>query len=262
LFYSSFFANPRGIVDALKAFKIWVRTGEQQHTHAWNAYITWLWQEESALLILSGLGALISILVAKSRLAIFVSLWALGLLGAYSLIHYKTPWLVLNFIIPMTIVVGCTAEAVFKNRRSWVKLAAAVLLCGALSVSLFQCIRLNFFHYDDEQEAYVYAHTQREFLGLLSDIQDAVDRAGTGKTTPITVTTPEYWPLPWYLRSYTNVGYWGTITINGASLVVGSESQQEQLEQALGDQYVRVGQYPLRPGVVLILYTRRDAVPG
>jgi uncharacterized protein (TIGR03663 family) len=258
--YSSFFTNPHGVVDALKAFKIWARTGEQQHTHVWSTYLKWLWQEEGSLLLLSAASAVILASLVKTRLGVFVALWALGLIAAYSLIPYKTPWLALNFIIPMAMVVGCAAERVFTTAKPWGKITAGILICGALSVSAVRCIRLNFYDYDDDRYAYVYAHTQREFLGLVNDIVQTADQAGTGKTTAIAVTSPDYWPLPWYLRDYTAVGYYGKVTNSKASIVVGSEGQQQELEQVLGEQYLLVGQYSLRPGVMLVLYTRKGSI--
>ena len=262
ILYSSFFTNPKGVLDALKALKVWARTGEQQHTHEWNTYLVWLWQQETPLLLLSAAGAVISAWLARTRFAVFAGLWALGMIAAYSLIPYKTPWLALNFIIPMAIVVGCASESVFTTVKPWGKIATGVLICAALAVSAVHCVRLNFYDYDDERNAYVYAHTQREFLGLVNDIVQAAAQAGTGKSTEIAVTSPDYWPLPWYLRDYSSVGYYGRVTNSKASIVVGSESQQEELEQLLGDEYVRAGQYSLRPGVVLVLYTKKSSVSG
>jgi hypothetical protein len=37
----------------------------------------------------------------KNSFALFCALWAFGLIAAYSLIPYKTPWLVLNFVVPL-----------------------------------------------------------------------------------------------------------------------------------------------------------------
>jgi uncharacterized protein (TIGR03663 family) len=262
IFYSSFFTNPKGVLDALKAFKLWARTGEQQHTHEWSTYLVWLWQQETPLLLLSAAGCVISAWLARTRFAVFAALWGTGLIAAYSLIPYKTPWLALNFIIPMAIVVGCASDSVFTTVKPWGKIAGGTLICAALAVSTVHCVRLNFYDYDDERNAYVYAHTQREFLGLVNDIVQAADQAGTGKSTEIAVTSPDYWPLPWYLRDYSSVGYYGKVTNSKASIVVGSESQQQELEQLLGDEYDRAGQYSLRPGVVLVLYTRKNSVSG
>jgi predicted membrane-bound mannosyltransferase len=162
----------------------------------------------------------------------------------------------------MAIAVGGAADEVYERMKSRGRIAAVLLLGPALTISAIQCIRLNFYHYDDERYAYVYAHTQREFLGLVSDIEEAANRAGTGEATAIAVTSPDYWPLPWYLRRYRGVGYFGKVTNNGAPIVVGSEAQQQQLEEDLGEGYVRAGSYTLRPGVVLLLYTRRDLAAG
>jgi uncharacterized protein (TIGR03663 family) len=258
LFYSSFFGNPGGLFDAVRAFRFWARTGEQQHTHVWSAYLGWLWQQESPLLLLSAAGVLIIVWGASNKFGVFASLWLLGLIAAYSLIPYKTPWLVLNFIIPMAIVVSCAADAIFTRMNPRQRIAAAFLLFGVVSFSAVQSIRLNFYHYDDDRYAYVYAHTQREFLGLVSEIGEVAEHAGTGKKTAIAVMSPEYWPLPWYLRDYVGVGYPGKVTGTASAIVVGSDAQQQDLEQVLGEQYVRVGSYGLRPGVVLVLYTRRD----
>jgi uncharacterized protein (TIGR03663 family) len=256
--YSSFFMNPGGIADALKAFKFWARTGGQQHTHAWTTYFIWLWQEESPLLLLAALAALSVIWKTEKMLVVFASLWWMGLLAVYSVIPYKTPWLTLNFIVPMAIAVGCASDVVYQRMKSRGRVMLVLLVGAALTVSAIQCIRLNFYHYDDDRYAYVYAHTHREFLGLVNDIEEAANRAGTREATTINITSPDYWPLPWYLRRYTGVGYFGKVTNNGAAIVVGSETQQQQLDDDLGDQYVRVGSYTLRPGVLLVLYIRRD----
>jgi hypothetical protein len=41
-------------------------------------------------------------------------------------------------------------------------------------------------------------------------------------------------------------------------IVVGSVEQEEELGAVLGEGYVRINTYPLRPGVTLVLYARRD----
>jgi hypothetical protein len=122
--------------------------------------------------------------------------------------------------------------------------------------------RLNFYHYDDDKYPYVYAHTYREFLPLVAELEELAKRAGSGRQTGITVTAPEYWPLPWYLRDYERIGFFGRMAETQEPLVVGSDDQEAELEAALGDRYTRVNSYPLRPGVSLVLYARRDLVEG
>ncbi|HEU5236694.1 MAG TPA: flippase activity-associated protein Agl23, partial [Pyrinomonadaceae bacterium] len=97
LFYSSFFTNyPKGVSDAFKTLNLW-RQRTHEHEHPWWQYIYWLFWEEGVLMVLAAFGALFALWRADNRLALFLSLWSFGLLAAYSLVGYKTPWICLNF---------------------------------------------------------------------------------------------------------------------------------------------------------------------
>lgn len=258
LLYSSFLTNPRGAGDAVKSLAIWARVGTTEHVSEWYRYLFWLWWHETPLLILGIAGAGLALWRAEDRLTIMASLWAIGLLAAYSIIPYKTPWLMLNFVIPLAIVSGYAVNAIYSQARVG---AVALAIAGAAIVaSLYQAIPLNFLHYDNEKYAYVYAHTQREVLPLIKEVEAIAGRAGTGEDTTISVTSAEYWPLPWYLRNYTRVGYHGRVVTFNDSIVIGSEEQEPELQPELGDQYKKVGSYLLRPGVVLVLYVRHNII--
>ena len=260
LFYSSFFQHGKGITDALETFKIWTRTGTSDfHSKPLNTYLWWLLQEEAPLLALGMFGAILALLRANNRFALFAALWAFGLLAAYSLVPYKTPWLMLNFIIPLTIVGGYGVDVLYQKEVAWKRMALA--LTGiALAAGMSQAVALNFFHYDDDRYPYVYAHTRREFLQLVRDIDRIASRAGTKTETSIAVASPDYWPLPWYLRDYKHVGYHGRVGTINEALVIGSSAQRSELQAALGNRYRQINSYTLRPGVDLVLYVRRDLV--
>jgi predicted membrane-bound mannosyltransferase len=116
LFYSSFFKNPKGVGDSLKAFDIWTKTGKSEfHAKPVYMYFQWLLQEESPLLALAALGALIALWRARrNRFALFAALWGFGLLAAYSLINYKTPWLALSMIVPFALVGGYAINSIYR----------------------------------------------------------------------------------------------------------------------------------------------------
>jgi uncharacterized protein (TIGR03663 family) len=261
LFYSSFLTYRQGVADSLKTFEVWARTGRKEHVHEWYTYLLWLWQADLAVLCLGALGVALAFRRGLNRFAVFAALWAVGIIAAYSLIPYKTPWLVLNFIAPLAITGGYGVEVLYRRvggdralRLFVVGLAAAALLFSA-----YQMIWLNFLHYDDDRYVYPYAHTVREFLPLVERIERFAASAGTGRQTPISITSQDYWPLPWYLQDYTHVGYYaGRVAVLNEPLVLGSESQQEELEAVLGERYRRIDSYPLRPGVTLVLYGRAD----
>jgi uncharacterized protein (TIGR03663 family) len=343
IFYSSFFSNWKGVRDALETFNFWTKTGKKEHVHEFSAYLKWLWQEESPLLVLGAAGIILAVWRGSNRLAIFIALWAFGILTAYSLVPYKTPWLMLNFIVPLAIIGGYAVEAIYKAGKNWQlygqvlalafiavalglmlsvaaigayrtdavgelrqlieqgasltlillieqgaaltlilsgvglslyqiyeegerrqifgKVLAVTLLVAALSVCGYQTVSLNFFNYDDDRFPYVYAHTRRETLKLVDEINRLAKRAGTNDQTGITITSPDYWPLPWYLRDYKRVGYFGQMTTASEPLIICREDQSAQVQAMLGDRYKKVGSYALRPGVILVLFARGDLSP-
>lgn len=258
LFYSSFFQHSKGVSDALDAFDIWTRTGTSDfHSKPRDTYLQWLLQEETPLLALGLLGAVLAVLLANNRFALFTGAWAFGMLAAYSLVPYKTPWLTLNFIIPIAMAGGYGLDVLYRKEVA-LKRAALALVGGALIFGTYQAVTLNFFHYDDDRYPYVYAHTRRELLQLVGEINRIAAQAGTQTETSIAIASPEYWPLPWYLRDYKRVGFHGRGSVSGDAVVIGSKAQERELQATLGDRYRQLNSYALRPGVELVLYVRRD----
>lgn len=331
-FYSSFFTNyPKGVHDGLQTLSFW-RKRTHEHPHPFLQYFEWLRLMESPLLLLGVVGAAISVWRGTNRLAVFAAQWAFGLLVAYSLVVYKTPWISLNFIVPLAIVSGYTLNQLYKKidepwlsfsltvgaivliayerfvrfsygddgnisgltwdfdiSKHWIAIVAILILAGyigyifysksdrmrpyphvyaafliALIVCGFQMILLNFRHYDDESYVYVYAHTKREMLAMLAQIDGVAKRLRTGDDTGVAIVSPDYWPLPWYFRDYKRVGYYPQIVSTTEPIIIGSKAQEEQLKATYGDRYdlvssgVDEGAFPLRPGVDLLLYVRRD----
>ncbi|MGB9181753.1 MAG: flippase activity-associated protein Agl23 [Pyrinomonadaceae bacterium] len=267
LFYSSFFTNwPKGFYDSLKTFQFWLKTGVEQHVHSWDTYLLWLQQEEAPIYVLGIVGSVWAVLKGRNRFAIFTGQWALGLLAAYSMVRYKTPWLTLNFIIPLAIIGGYAVQTLYEwcrnNQQRALVLTAAL---AAVAVCAYQTVQLNFRYYDDDRYAYVYAHTKRDLLVMMKEIERAAKRAGTNYDTGITITSPDYWPLPWYLRDYKHVGYFAQMTTTSEPIVIGRLDQDAQLNTMLGHTHQRIsssltptGAYTLRPGAEIVLYIRRD----
>lgn len=343
VFYSSFFRNWKGVGDAFRALQVWTDTGTGKevhgpaHQHPWYTYLKWLFQEESALLLLGAVGSALALWAGRNRFAVFAGAWGFGTLAAYSLVPYKTPWLVLNFTVPIALAggyaveelserlgwtetrvdrvatasvlgvafvalaagvwrltstpagglfngdltliialaagalaVGWCAWALLERRGSgsaWLDRAPALALAAvALAVGAFQTWRLNFREYDNDQYPYVYAHTRRQFLDLMRELEAVVERVGTGYATRIAVTsqgpgTDSYWPLPWYLNDYQGVGYYATppLDVDKIPILIGNATQDAQLRTSLAATHRKVGgTYQLRPGVDLVLYARSD----
>lgn len=311
LFYSSFFTNyPQGVYDSLKTFQFWTKTGKEAHVHPFITYVWWLLLQESALLILGTMGAMLAVLRPAKSFALFAALWAFGLMAAYSLIAYKTPWLSLNFIVPLALTSGVAIEWFYEELgrlavttpMRWYALAGILLiaigplpgvarvvdqimttnpwagLVGALQqtkihwktfIPGYQTVDLNFINYDNDDRyyVYVYAHTRRETLKLVDEINKLAQRTHQGADTGITIVSPDYWPLPWYLRDYKRVGYYGHMTPSTEPIIIARSDQAAEVQATFGDRYQQIhsgfntaGSFPLRPGVDLLLYARRELV--
>lgn len=263
LFYSSFFQHSEGIYDSLETFAIWTKTGQTAHVHPAHTYILWLFRQESPLLLMGAAGAAVVVLKPRNSLALFVALWAFGLIAAYSLIPYKTPWLALNFVVPLALIAGYVVQVIYELSGAQLRVVALVMLI-AVAVGTYQTIDLNFINYDNDKTyyVYVYAHTKRGMLDLvrnLEQIAEEKDKAQTG----MSIMSPDYWPLPWYLRNFSRVGYYGRMSASTEPIIIANETQKAEIERNFGELYRQVpsnepgGSFELRPGVRLLLYARR-----
>lgn len=322
--YSSFFTNfPKGVSDALKTFQFWSKTGKEAHVHPFITYFWWLLLQESPLLVLGAMGAILTVLKPMKSFALFAALWAFGLITAYSLIAYKTPWLCLNFVVPLALCSGVVIDRLYRELTKWEasNTVRAVIVAGVLLLAVgplpglarafdktvstgpwsaqgsaqgstqgasmfnvfaemrpywktfipgYSTLDLNFINYDNDDGyyVYVYAHTRRETLKLVDEINRIAERTHQGGETGITVVSPDYWPLPWYLRDYSRVGYHGRIVVSNEPIIIASQGQADEVEKTFGDRYKQVqsgsnpaGTFALRPGVDLLLYTRRELMP-
>jgi uncharacterized protein (TIGR03663 family) len=258
LFYSSFFTYFKGVEGILSTLKIWTKTGLEGsgHDKPFFYYLKVLYRFEAPTLIFGILGVFYSF-KKKDIFSLFVSFWAIGIFLAYSLVHYKTPWLIINLTLPMALLSGIFLQAAVSSLVGiGGRIVFATLLSSVLGYSAYRAVDLNFSRYDDESQELVYVHTYRDVYQLVDRI-DSIAKLADGKSTAINVASPEHWPLEWYLRDYRAVSYWGRVIDRPDSpIIIGIDREQGPLESRLYDQY-RKETYRLRPGATLILYVQK-----
>ncbi len=261
LFFSSFFTYMEGVQKAFEAYAIWTKTGTKDHTQnpLW-AYAKWGMKVESPIMILSALGCLIALLKARHRFAIFAAFWAFGMFAAYTIIPYKTPWLALSFLLPMCIIAGYGIGELFRSTNIASKVLGGILAIAATIILSYQTYDANFVRYDDEEMPYVYAHTKREFLNLIKQIDYYAEKSGKGKDATIEVVSPDYWSMPWYMNDYPKANFHGRFVdaVTAEMIVAKKDEQDAKVIQDYSAHYKYAGKYPLRPGVDLILLVRKD----
>ena len=261
LFYSSFFTYPEGVKGAFEAYAFWTKTGSKDHTNnGFFAYFRWLWKIEAPIVILAAVGSLIALAKARHRLAIFTAFWAFGLFAAYTIIPYKTPWLAVSFILPMGLIAGYGINDLWHSGDTVQKIITVILASVAALVLGYQSYELNFQRYDDESEPYVYAHTKREFLPMIDKMKYYAAKSKKGNDATITVVSPDYWSMPWYLNDFPHAEFFGKMTdVNASEMIVAKKGEQDEaVRENFAAHYKIAGTYPLRPGVDLYLLVRRD----
>jgi predicted membrane-bound mannosyltransferase len=261
LFFSSFFTYPEGLQKAFEAYAIWTKTGKTDHTQngTW-AYMRWGIIIESPILILSAIGTLIALYKTRHRFAMFTGFWAFGLFTAYTIIPYKTPWLALSFLLPMCVVAGYAVNELITSKNVGEKTLGGILTVAATCILAYQTYDINFVRYDSDAMPYVYAHTRREFLDMIRQIEYYSDKSGQGKNAKIEIVSPDYWSMPWYMNDYPNAVFEGKpIDVSSAEMIVAKKDEQDaEIVSRYAIRYRYVGTYPLRPGVDLVLLVRRD----
>ena len=183
-----------------------------------------------------------------------------GLLIAiiYSLIPYKTPWLALNLWLPLTLFAASAVETLWRwsitKFHLRVTIPAFCILAAFSGVAIAHDTRQRVFLYPaDENNPYAYSQTSEDILGLPTEIADLARQNGI--TTPrITVIAADPWPLPWYLRHFSEVGFWQPGQQGGdADFYITSTDAADQYADRLKG--FRPEFFGVRPGVLVLLWS-------
>lgn len=291
LFYSSFFSNPKGVLDSFGTYATYFsRAGHNSlHIHPWHYYLKMLlyfrygagpaWSE-AFILILAFAGFVValskkSLLAANSGLLKFIAFYTLIMTVVYSAIPYKTPWCVLGFLHGMILLAGVGAAAIIKLAPNVLARTTVILLLIASGSHLaWQAYLANYVYYADSRNPYVYAHPTTEVFTVIQRVQEIAKVHPDGYALHIQVICPgdDYWPLPWYFRFFTSVEYGNNVDVNtpAAPLIIASPSLEEAVAKKLYEQipfqqrqmYMYIFDKPyyvwLRPEVRLIGLVRKD----
>ncbi len=274
LFYSSFFRNLPGVLESVRAFRVYVERGVQPATHVgpWDYYLRTLsWSSSGGLVWTEGLVLILALAgiahALRARHAAFwpafICIYALVTAFIFSLIPYKTPWNVLPFYIGFVLLAGSGAAALLDTAGAgWRRTLLVVVLVAASAHLGVQDWRASVRYPADPRNPYAYAQTVPDMLRLRTRVASLAACHPDGPNTLVKVIAGPYeqWPLPWYLRGMKRVGYWPTAadagTLPGAPIVIASQANANAIEAAAGDGYVSEF-YGLRPGVLLTVYVER-----
>ncbi len=278
LFFTSFFTNASGPIDSLRTYVPWLKRagGESPHIHPWWFYLERLaffqakrgpvWSE-GAIILLAMVGASAAFrrpgrAGVNVPLMRFLACYTVLLTAAYSAISYKTPWCLLGFWHGMILLAGAGAAILIcALRQRALQAGLALVFLGAAAHLGWQAWRASFPFASDRRNPYVYAQTVPDVLRLTEKVRGLAGVHPDGTRMLIKVMAPDsdYWPLPWYLREFKQVGWWAGIPADPYApvMIVGSQ-WKAALDDRSNRDWLMVGYFELRPGTFLELYVQFD----
>jgi uncharacterized protein (TIGR03663 family) len=269
IFFTSFFTNWQGLGDSIRTYLPWLKRagGHSPHIHPWYFYferLVWfhppkspVWSE-LLIVALAILGGVLGV-IRKSALPTFLAIFTLLLALAYSVISYKTPWCLLNFYIGMILLAGYAAASI----RHWAVTGCVVALASQLA---YQSYRANYVFASDRRNPYVYAQTVPDLLNLvekvhaIAKVDTQIHEARRFETViKVIGEDGDYWPLPWYLRRFKNVGWYDAMPADPfAPIIIVGATMDARLDEKSEKKWIMVGYTELRPQKFLELYVELE----
>ena len=249
-FYSGAFLHWEGVPDFFRAYAKWFHTGTGEGGHVKTDYqigpfgfLNWYWialmarYEWPALLGL--LYALRLVFPAPAMLR-YLAITAFGVLLAYSIIPYKTPWCILSILWPFVLLFGGAVGEAWRIR--FLRVPAAIVCIVLLGASLLATLRLNFLHDTDPKEPYVYVQTMPAIAVITEPVLGMAARDPRNHAMSGQILLESYYPLPWILGEFTRIGYYdkGAVpAVLDGDFVVALTSNQKLVEGRLKHPYLR-----------------------
>ncbi len=261
--YSGTFFDFGALRGLYETFGAWFHTGSDAAGHEKTSYdigfLNWYWislmarYEWPALIGLAG--CIRYVLPSDARMR-YLAILSGGVLLAYSVIPYKTPWCVISLLWPFLLLFGTALNELW----NWRRMVAVPVVTVALLGSLYQCIRLNLIHPTDEKEPYVYVQTFPEVRTLTEPLLEMARNDPRFYHVPGQIFLESYYPLPWLLGDFTNIGYpkADTAAYDGV-FIVAELKKTGEIEPKLKSRYYK-RTFRLRDGQeTCVVYFRADA---
>jgi len=213
----------------------------------------------ATILILTCIGFFQTMRKRDSSAYVFLAFYVLFLGALYSLIPYKTPWLALNFWLPVALFAGLAMQSLWRMAVKYpahcVAIRSSCILVATVAAGLIahDTHQRVFLHPADESNPYAYAHTSDDVLGLAPEIEKLAQQNAIASPR-IAVIAADPWPLPWYLRHFANVGFWQPGQQPGtADFYITSTDAADQYADQLQSFHAEF--FGVRPNVLILLWS-------
>jgi predicted membrane-bound mannosyltransferase len=186
----------------------------------------------------------------KDRFIAFLIFWTLSNFFIYSYVQEKVPWLVLNPLLPLTLIAAAYLGELLPqlNIRSRTGVAVVIFLVISSSFFVHSSILLNYKNYTNPAEPLIQASQapQEKFSEFLNKTYEISSQYSNQSTDIQVVDINMETQLLWYERHYPNI-HWRVdldTQFNAPLIVVHdsdeNETEADVMQRDLGSDYVRL----------------------
>jgi uncharacterized protein (TIGR03663 family) len=270
LIYTHGLRHPQGAVDAIRTFFVYETV--EGHDKPFAYYLKlFAWPSKSGGVWWFGTPVCLLALIAYAatfrrsadglmgrKTIRFLAYATLGHVLIYSLIAYKTPWLACLPWAHVCVLAGFAVVG-FARRGHAMKFALAALILAALITQFQQTRRAIGRYASDERNPFAYVPTRRDVEALETWLSQVRAALPAGSLETVAVVGVDYWPLPWYLRSFDRIGYWKSASpeLIHLPLIFALPDTTGEVSQVLEASHVPLPR-GLRTGVPMHLFVRKD----
>jgi hypothetical protein len=274
-FYSGNFRNWNGLAGLYQTFLPWTKTGIDAAGHGKpdfdlfplippflagvpglggfaNLKLNWYWVRlmlDYEWFALAGLLFSVPFVFGGQPALRYLAIYGLGVLFAYSIVPYKTPWCSISIVWPFLFLGAAAIEFIAQGNR-----LVTVLVAGSLfAPEAWKSYNLNLVNYDNPKERYVYVQTVREYHKFVDPIlaKAAKDPASARDLSGL-ILLSSYFPIPWILGDFPNIGYYtkndGWPEKLDSDFIAVEADKADELEKRLKDRYF-TADFHLRDGM-------------
>ena len=264
IIYSDFLTHPMRVLDAVRTYAAYEPVSGHEKPALWYLQLL-LWPEVAnplrwslwALMAAALAAGAVGILRLSRRAPDPEALMAVFLLTAgalqllvYSLIPYKTPWLMVVPLAHFCLLAGLLPA--LAGRSIWGPVGIFFLILSSANQAAGLSGRFA------GQHPYRYVTTSQD-LPRLAEWLLQLQGTHSGQPFPIAVVGRNYWPLPWYLRPFAEVGYFPSVPSDPTSfaIILVLPEQAEPAEILLAESHMGLPR-SLRENTPLMAYIRQD----
>ena len=240
--FTTFLTHPSGLWDGIyTGLEYWLGQHEVgRGGEPWYFYGLILFGVEWPVVLLGAVGA--GVAVRRPTLLRVFLVWAFVLsLVVYSWAGEKFAWLVLHPLLPLLLLAGVGAQAIWSERRRAVRIAGLVVAALALAYAGYASVLANAVHRADPRELLVSTQSSEE-------VARVADEVVAGRPSSITVDASDgaTFPWAWYFRDlpveYVELADRGPVP--DSDVLILTEAARERLAPRLAD--FRGREFPFR----------------